>query len=164
MLSSLSCHLISLLPSLLNVNSFRLYSTMGVKTRTSTTKEKPPKPTFTTKSLQPTCSSSKSPTATNDDSLLAKINLPQTQFEGVLTALSSPGSNIVNLDGPDNLLPLPLEMDTQNNQVEPTCRINKTPTPDPPNIIQATFAEKQAPSLILWHTGRQQWTREDVHS
>ncbi len=94
-------------------------------------------------------------------------------------ALGSPGSDIDGLDGPKDLLPLPIEMDTEVNHlasptsvkagleelalrgkedphidstVEFTVKINETPTSDPPNITQATSAEKQAPSLILWHT------------
>jgi hypothetical protein len=88
---------------------------MGVKTRISNNKDKPPKPTFTIKSPQPTRSSLRSSKATNINSLLAKINLPKSQFDGILMALGSPGSIINGLDGPDNLLPPPMEMDSEVN-------------------------------------------------
>jgi hypothetical protein len=179
MLLSLSFQFLSLLLPSINVNTFQLSSTMGVKTGTSTNKDRPPKQTSTVKSPQPTCSSSKSPTAVNVNSLIAKINLPKAQFNGVLTALGSPGSNIDGLDAPKNLLPPLMETDTKVNHpgsptsietgsdklalqgkedphtdltVESTVRINETPISDPPNITKATSAEKQAPSSILRHT------------
>jgi hypothetical protein len=116
MLSSLSFQLLSSLLPLINVNTFRPSSTMGVKRCTSNNKDKPPKPTSTAKSPQPTCSSLRSPKAANVNCLLAEINLPKSQFDGVLPALGSPGSDIDGLDGPDDLLPLPMETDTEVNR------------------------------------------------
>jgi hypothetical protein len=78
MLSFLSFQLLSSLLPLINVNTFRPSSTMGIKMCTSNNKDKPPKPTSTIESPQLTCNTSRSPKATNVNSLLAKINLPKS--------------------------------------------------------------------------------------
>jgi hypothetical protein len=68
-----------------------------------------------------TCSSSKSPKAKVNDvnAILAKINLQESQFDNILTALGSPraGHNTRDngLHNPCNLTPLP----DKNNHITP---------------------------------------------
>jgi hypothetical protein len=101
---------------------------------------------------------------------------PKSRFDGVLTALCSPGGRNDGLDGPCDLISPVTEMCPQdhhpvfptstedcstalapqekedqctNPRVEPTIRINESPASAPPSINQATSARKQTPSLIL---------------
>ncbi len=153
---------------------------MGVQTRNVANKDKPRKSPAA--KVQPkqqiTRSSSRSPKASNVNSLLAKINLPKSQFNGILTALGPPGSGDEGLNTPWDLVTpgkamhpqanhpvtptsveagleelVPQENATlcNNPKVKPTVRINENPASDPPSITQAVSATNQIPGSILWH-------------
>ncbi len=162
---------------LLYINSLQPTSTMDIKMRTSTIKDKPPKlAAAAIPSQRSTRGSSESPRAANINSLLAKINLLKSWSDGVLTALSSPGGRNDGLNSPCDLVPLAMERFSQalhpvsptsvedcsaalapqekegqcaNPTVKPIIRINKSPASAQPSINKATSACKQTPSLIL---------------
>jgi hypothetical protein len=113
---------------LLYVNTLQPTSTMGIKTRASTIKGKPPKSAAAAiPLLQSACGSSKSPRAANVNSLLAKINLPKSQFDGILTAFIFPGGRNDGLDGPCDLVLPAMETCLQPNTRSPPQVLRTAP-------------------------------------
>jgi hypothetical protein len=106
----------SLLPSI-DVNTLQPPPTTGIQTRNFTKKDKPLKSAADVQPKQQiTPGSTSLPEASNVNSLLAKINLPKSQFNGVLTALGSPGGKDDGLNTPCNLVPLGKAMRPQVKQ------------------------------------------------
>jgi hypothetical protein len=148
-------------------------STMGIAT-CSASRQQPVQKVPTTKTPTPEgkhrleCQLSRSPSSVNVNTILANINLPQTQFENILTVLGPEAErNDETEDNPappvDNN-PADEEADEANlssNQVSPpsspnpdptnnaTVRINETPESDPPMSNPMTATTPQAPRSIL---------------
>jgi hypothetical protein len=166
----LFCFPPSLLP-LIDVNTLQFPPTMGVQMRNVANKDIPQKSPAA--KVQPkqkiSCGSSRSPKASNVNSLLAKINLPKSQFDGVLSTLGPPGGGDDGLNAPCNLVLLGKAMHPQVNHpisptsieagldelvpqenatpcndptVEHTVRINKNPTSDPPRFYSGCICNE----------------------
>jgi hypothetical protein len=112
--------IILLLACSLHVNPFRSYSIMGITTRVTFSKEKPPRTTITPKQAQQSTRPPKFPRSDNINSFLAEINLPTSHFDNILKALRPPtgrGSDKDDtLDDRCNLV-LPIDKNHQMTQV-----------------------------------------------
>jgi hypothetical protein len=148
-------------------------STMGIATR-SASRQQPVQKVTTSKTPTPKgkhrseCQLSRSTRSVNVNTILAHINLPQTQFETILTNLGPEVErNIKTEDNPapsaDNN-PADEEADEANllsNQVSSptfpnpdptnsaTVRINETPESGPPMSNSTMATTPQAPQSIL---------------
>jgi hypothetical protein len=163
------------------VSPLPLSTIMAIKTRTTSIKEKPSKAgaaSVVLSARRNTRSTSRSPKATNVNSLLADINQPKNQFEGALTVLGTLDVGTDNLDDPCNLIPPevpPIDksnvltppdspigveegimLPTLNNdtpppdkQAQPVVRINDNPTPPLLRESSTTSGDKTAPSSVL---------------
>ncbi len=103
-----------------------LSTIMAIKMRTTSIKEKPSKAgaaSVVLSAQRNTRSTSRSPKATNVNSLLVNINRPKNQFEGALTVQGTLDVGTDNLDDLCDLVPL---------EVPPIDKSNVLTPPDSP--------------------------------
>jgi hypothetical protein len=151
----LSLFLITLLLACsLHVDPFRSYSTMGITTRSTVSKEKPTRTTITPKQAQRSTHPPKLPRSDNFNSLLAEINRPTSRFDNALQASRPPtgrGSNKYDtLDDPCNLDP-PTDKNNQMTQVTSptgvdTLTLKATSPADNNDPANNEFQDQKTPS------------------